>query len=106
MLGRRHEPRQALHRHPAEVRDGDEFEYYFVLIDSKRIIAKSPQIYHTKAEAICDAPFTRHATLVTMQRLPPGSNPMATSAGAGYAITGNNTPPVASPDNPAQAKKP
>ena len=82
---------------------GDEFEYYFVLIDGKRIIAKSPQIYHTKAEAFCDAPFTRHASLVTMQCLPPGANPMATSAGAGYAITGNSTPPVVSPDNPAQA---
>ena len=80
---------------------GDEFEYYFVLIDSKRIIAKSPQIYHARAEAVCDAPFTRHATLVTMQCLPPGSNGMATSAAAGYAIQ-TNTTPVASPDRPSQ----
>lgn len=82
---------------------GDEFEYYFVLIDGKRIIAKSPQIYHTKAEANCDAPFTRHAILVTMQCLPPGSAGMATSAAAGYAITTNDVTPPASPDRPSQA---
>jgi hypothetical protein len=82
---------------------GDEFEYYFVLIDNKRIIAKSPQIYHIKAEASCDAPFTRHATLVTMQCLPPGSNGMATSAAAGYAITTNTNIPPVSPDRPSQA---
>lgn len=81
---------------------GDEFEYYFVLIDNKRIIAKSPQIYHTKAEAFCDAPFTRHATLVTMQCLPPGSNPMATAAGAGLALQTNTTPGVVSPEKPTQ----
>jgi hypothetical protein len=81
---------------------GDEFEYYFVLIDGKRIIAKSPQIYRTKAEAKCETPFTRHAILVTMQCLPPGANPLATAAGAGFALT--STPPVVgSPDNPSQA---
>jgi hypothetical protein len=81
---------------------GDEFEYYFVLIDGKRIIAKSPQIYRTKAENKCETPFTRHAILVTMQCLPPGANPLATAAGAGFALT--STPPVVgSPDNPAQA---
>ena len=81
---------------------GDEFEYYFVLIDNKRIIAKSPQIYHTKAEATCDAPFTRHSTLLTMQCLQPGASGMASSNAAGYAITTNDTPP-ASPDRPSQA---
>jgi hypothetical protein len=79
---------------------GDEFEYYFVLIDNKRIIAKSPQIFHTRAEAVCDTPFTRHAALVTMQCLPPGSNPMATSAAAGYALKTTTTVPVKSPDKP------
>jgi hypothetical protein len=84
---------------------GDEFEYYFVLIDNKRIIAKSPQIYHAKAEPVCDAPFTRHANLVSMQCLPPGSNPMATSAAAGYAIQHTDEPGPVSPDRPAQAQK-
>jgi hypothetical protein len=79
---------------------GDEFEYYFVLIDNKRIIAKSPQIFHTRAEVECETPFTRHATLVTMQCLPPGSNPMATSAAAGYALKTTTTIPVHSPDKP------
>jgi len=82
---------------------GDEFEYYFVLIDGKRIIAKSPQIYHTKAEAVCDAPFTRHAILVTMQCLPPGANPMATSAGAGFALATNRNPEIPTHDKPTQA---
>lgn len=84
---------------------GDEFEYYFVLIDNKRIIAKSPQIYHIRAESTCDAPFTRHAKLLAMQCLPPGSNPMATSAGAGFAIQTHTDVPPVSPDNPSQAAK-
>ncbi len=81
---------------------GDEFEYYFVLIDGKRIIAKSPQIYRTKAEANCDAPFTRHAILMTMQCLPPGANPLASAAGAGFALT-SSPPLVQSPEKPSQA---
>jgi hypothetical protein len=85
--------------------NGDEFEYYFVLIDNKRIIAKSPQIYHAKAEPACDSPFTRHATIVSMQCLPPGSNPMATSAAAGYAIKTTVEEPPTSPDRPSQAKQ-
>jgi hypothetical protein len=81
---------------------GDEFEYYFVLIDGKRIIAKSPQIFRTRAEVKCETPFTRHAVLVTMQCLPPGANPMATAAGAGFALTSNG-PGVQSPEKPSQA---
>ena len=81
---------------------GDEFEYYFVLIDGKRIIAKSPQIYRTRAEIKCETPFTRHATLVTMQCLPPGANPMASAAGAGFALT-SSPPGVQSPDKTSQA---
>jgi hypothetical protein len=82
---------------------GDEFEYYFVLIDQKRIIAKSPQIYHGKATAFCDTPFTRHATLITMQCLPPEANPVATSMGAGYATKSTyegKQPMYQSPDRP------
>jgi hypothetical protein len=82
---------------------GEEFEYYFVLIDQKKIIAKSPQIYHVRAQSFCDAPFSRHNTLMTMQCLPPGSNPIATSMGAGFAVTGNDPRPV-SPDRPSQAQ--
>jgi len=82
---------------------GDEFEYYFVVIEDKKIIAKSPQIYRTKATPLCDTPFTRHATLITMQCLPPGSNPIATSMGAGYATQSTyegKTPIFQSPDRP------
>jgi hypothetical protein len=84
---------------------GDEFEYYFVLIDERRIIAKSPQIYRGKAEAVCDTPFTRHATMITMQCLPPASNPTASSMGAGYAVTSayeGKQPCYQSPDRPNQ----
>jgi len=84
--------------------NGDEFEYYFVVIQEKRIVAKSPQIYRSKAKPVCDTPFTRHATLITMQCMPPGSNPIATAMGAGYAIqsTYDGKPQLfGSPDRPS-----
>lgn len=82
---------------------GVQFEYYFVIIDQKKIVAKSPQIYHGHATAHCDTPFTRHATLITMQCLPPADNPIATSMGAGYATKSTfeeKTPLYQSPDRP------
>src|SRR5436305_10608570 len=38
----------------------DEIEYFFVVLDGKRIIAKSPQIYRVQANDGCLTPWARH----------------------------------------------
>jgi hypothetical protein len=83
-------------------------EYYFVVIDGKRIVAKSPQIYNARSEHRCDAQFARHSTMVTLECLPPGTNPMSSAMNAGYAartVIGKDPAPVQSPEKPGEAPK-
>jgi len=79
---------------------GDQIEYYFLLVQGKRVVEKSPKIYMVKNTMNCEMPFARHAVLVTMQCLPPGGSPMASSIGAGYAITSAPPPDDRSPSTP------
>jgi hypothetical protein len=79
--------------------NNEEIEYYFVVLDGKRVVAKSPKIYQARSEHRCDAPFARHATIVTLECLPPGTNPISMSAGyAAKTIIGE--PKVQSPEKP------
>lgn len=83
-------------------------EYYFVVLDGKRIIAKSPQIYIARSEHRCDAQFARHATMATLECLPPGTNPTSSAMNAGYAartVIGTDPAPVQSPEKPGEAPK-
>lgn len=81
---------------------GEEIEYYFIVLDGKRIVAKSPKIYNAKNDRHCDATFARHAIMLTLECLPPGTNPTSmTAAYAAKTIIGN--PPPASPEKPEQA---
>jgi len=79
---------------------GDEIEYYFVVLQKDRIMAKSPQIYRTKATEQCDSPVARHNNLITLECLPPVQNPVASSLAAGYNATAN-TPNQVSPESPS-----
>ncbi|HEY2828804.1 MAG TPA: hypothetical protein VGJ88_01710, partial [Thermoanaerobaculia bacterium] len=45
---------------------GDEIEYFFVLLDGRRIIAKSPDIYRVKNTGGCDINIARHSTSFTI----------------------------------------
>jgi hypothetical protein len=45
---------------------GDEVEYFFVLLDGKRVVAKSPEIYRVKNTGNCDANIARHSTTFTI----------------------------------------
>jgi hypothetical protein len=81
---------------------GEEIEYYFVVVDGKRVVAKSPKIYNARNDHHCEAPFARHAIMLTLECLPPGTNPTSMSAGyAAKTIIGN--PPVPTPEKPEQA---
>jgi hypothetical protein len=78
----------------------ESIEYYFVVIDGKRIVAKSPEIYNAKNMVRCDAPFARHAIMLTLECLPPGTNPI--NMAAGYAAKTIIGGPPQSPEKPEQ----
>ena len=85
---------------------GTDIEYYFVVLKGKQVIAKSAQIYRTKAIAKCDSPFARHAINLTMECLPPAQNPLATAMNAGYrtASTTEDHTPRQSPEKPEHGR--
>src|SRR4051794_10400285 len=47
----------------------EQIEYYFVVLDGKRVMAKSPKIYTARNESRCETMFARHATMVTLECL-------------------------------------
>ena len=73
-------------------------EYYFIVLDGKRIVAKSPKIYNAKNEHHCDAPYARHAIMLTLECLPPGTNPMSAAYAAKTIIGGT----AETPEKPEQ----
>ena len=87
----------------------EQIEYYFIVLDGKRIVAKSPKIYTARSEHHCDALFARHATMVTLECLPPGTNPISSALAAAYSIktvVGKDPTPVQSPEKPGVAPLP
>lgn len=81
---------------------GTDIEYYFVILKGRQVVAKSAQIYRTKATDKCDSPFARHAINLTMECLPPGQNPMADAMNAGYHSTNGPKKPPVSPERPSR----
>jgi hypothetical protein len=81
---------------------GTNIEYYFVVLKGRQVIAKSPEIYKTKATARCDSPFARHAINLVMECLPPSQNPIASALGAGFHTksTTVDQAPRQSPEKP------
>jgi len=82
--------------------NGTDLEYYFVVLRGKQVIAKSPEIYRTKAMTRCDSPIARHATIPVMECLPAGQNPVADALNAAYHASKEKPgkPPVGSPERP------
>ena len=78
---------------------GDEIEYFFVLLDGKRVIAKSPEIYRVKNTGNCDANVARHSTTFTIDcgRAVAG---MPASNAAAHALGFNKPPANPSPERP------
>lgn len=83
---------------------GDELEYFFVLVQGARVMARSPKIYRVRVTDQCETPFARYSILVQMNC---GDNAnggnIASSLGAGYAIRDtliNGETPYGSPDRP------
>ncbi len=80
---------------------GNEVEYYFLLVQGRKVVAKSPVIYHVKNTDNCETQFARHAVLVTVDCLQPGGSPLSNSMGAGYSIKTAHEPPKESPERPS-----
>lgn len=81
----------------------DEIEYYFLLIDGKRVMAKSPQIYRVKVANNCETPFARHILMLTMDCSTKGPGSMPASMGAGVALQSKIEPPE--PPSPASRQQ-
>ena len=82
---------------------GDEIEYFFVVVDNKQVVAKSPQIYRFKVTERCDTPIARHTIMIIMDCAQTGPGAIPSSMGAGYSLkrsTSEGTPPFGSPDRP------
>lgn len=81
---------------------GDEIEYFFVLLDGRRVVSRSPRIYRANVNLDCGLPTARH-----MQRLMLSCGEEAqgipSSMGAGYAVNESlvdGDPTYGSPDRP------
>ena len=86
--------------------DGTEVEYYFVVLQNRQVIAKSPVIYKTRTTQTCQTTFERHSVNLLMECLPPTQNPIATAMNASFH-TGSTTadkPSKQSPEKPDKDK--
>jgi len=77
----------------------DEIEYFFVVLDGKWIISKSPQIYRVKVTDSCETPWARHTLMLIMDCTDNGPGSIPSSMGAGFALK-TDSPKVPSPSNP------
>jgi hypothetical protein len=87
---------------------GDEIEYFFVLIDGDRIMARSPRMYRSRVSAQCDTPFARHVISVSLN-CGMGQGSVPSSIGAGLALAEDfvaGEPRFGSPDRPTEPPPP
>ena len=68
--------------------EGEEIEYFFVIVEKSVVIAKSPRIYRAKAAANCGTLYARHAIVLAIDCAGPDDTPIAAAMGAGYNVKG------------------
>jgi len=88
--------------------NGDEIEYFFVLLQGRRVVARSPRIYRARVSDDCQLPFARHVLKLSLSC---GEEDQAIpgALGAGYAIEDElieGEPPTGSPDRPGPQRRP
>jgi len=79
---------------------GDEIEYFFVVLQGKRVIAKSPRVYRAKATQGCENHVARHMLDVAIDcsRI---DDVLPAALEAAYRVPVLATPPGSSPFKPA-----
>lgn len=84
--------------------NGDEIEYFFVLIDGVRILARSPRIYRARVTEQCETAWARHVLRLTMN-CGEDAQGVPSSLASGYMLDDRlvkGDPPRVSPDQPEQ----
>src|SRR5688572_30070504 len=82
--------------------NGDEIEYFFVLLDGRRVTARSPRMYRSRVSNTCETPFARHVIKIAMH-CGDDANAIPSSIGAGLSLDETHVyvhPPYGSPDRP------
>lgn len=82
---------------------GDEIEYFFVVLNGKRVVAKSPRVYRAKATDGCENNVARHMLDVQIDcsRL---DDVVPAGMDAGFQVPVVSSSPV-SPERPAQTRQ-
>jgi hypothetical protein len=83
---------------------GDEIEYFIVLIDGRRVIARSPRIYRSKITADCETAWARHIIQISLS-CGEDETGIPSALGAGYSFKKQvvtELPPFSTPDRPNQ----
>lgn len=88
--------------------NGDEVEYFFVLLDGQQVMSRSQRMYRSRVSPDCESPFARHVIKVTMNC---GQDQAAvpSSIGAGLALSEDYVGgygPYGSPDRPTDQQPP
>jgi len=81
---------------------GDEIEYFFVLIQGRRVVARSPHIYRVRVNAECGLPYARHIQRLALS-CGQDAQGVPSAMGAGYAVGDSlveGDPDYATPDRP------
>lgn len=86
---------------------GDEIEYFFVLLDGRRVVARSPRIYRSRVSLECELPFARHVTRLALSC---GEDQQALPSAmvAGYSLDSeliDGDPELQSPDRPTPSRR-
>jgi hypothetical protein len=79
--------------------DGEEIEYYFIVLNKERIVARTPRVYRAKVTERCETTIARHSELIIMDCRAGVPNAGPGSVGSGIAI--RSTPATPSPSSPA-----
>lgn len=81
---------------------GDEIEYFIVLIDGRRVVARSPRIFRARVSNDCETPWARHIIKISLSC---GQDEIGIpdAMGAGYSMGKRvieKLPPFSTPDRP------
>ena len=81
--------------------NGDEIEYFFVLIDGVRVIGRSQKIYRTRVSTECETAYARHLIRLTLN-CGDDAQAIPSSMSAGFLVGDivQGDPPQISPDEP------
>ncbi|MFP5289018.1 MAG: hypothetical protein ACLGI9_24990 [Thermoanaerobaculia bacterium] len=83
---------------------GEEIEYFFVLIQGRRVVSRSPHIYKVRVNGECGLPFARHVIRLALN-CGQDAQGIPSAIGAGYAINGElveGHPRYSTPDRSTQ----